>query len=804
MTKYITTLIAIVILLGLALPTSADGIIIIDPPPDTPTDWSAQLTICYHRVTVTIEDQIAITEVDQVFRNDGQNTAEGVYVFPLPPDVVVQRFVMWIDGQPVEGETLPADKAREIYEGYVRRQRDPALLEYVGRDAVRAQIFPIAPGEERRIQLEYTQVLPAENNLLHYRYSLDTERFSAKPIEQVSVFVKIASKTALRAIYSPSHQDDILITRQNDYEATISYEAGQTLPDKDFELYIGGSTDDISANLFSYKPGNEEGFFLLLLSPSIETAKQRVLPKDIFLVLDTSGSMDGEKLTQAKEALVYILKHLNAEDHFNVITFSSDIRSYASALQSSAEAPNAITWLNALEAVGGTNIYTALSETMTQTNSERPTIVIFLTDGLPTEGIVDEQALLEMIDQETPDSVRLFPFGVGYDVNTLFLDQLAQNHKGRPAYIEPHERIDEQVSAFYAQIQSPVLTSIELDFGAVRAYDVYPMPLTDLYVGTQLIIAGRYTGEGPQQITLSGKIEGKRQQYVYEGVFASQNTVDDKTAFIPRLWAARKIGYLLTQIRLHGENAEWVDAIVTLSLRYGIITPYTSFLVEEPNDILSSDGREHNTEEFKESLQLAPAATGEDAVEDAEMRKGLGGAEAPPSAPPWTTPSDTPNMTNSYIRYVGDKTFLCSDERCIDTSYIPDKMKVQDILFMSSAYWELLRTHPNWKLYFALGEGTVFVDHDATAYRFRFGTEADEVSQPKESENTAASTPMLTMDNSSTSTSLPTTETPTTPQPATTKSPESSAQPAVCNGAIVFAALGVLFVLQRGQPKYHK
>ncbi len=803
MTKYIATLITIVMVLVLAIPASADGVIIIDPPPEPQPDWSPQLTICYHRVTVTIEDQIAITKVDQAFRNDGQSIAEGTYVFPLPPDVVIQRFVMWVDGQPVEGEILPADEAREIYEGYVRRQRDPALLEYVGRDAVRARIFPIAPGEERRIQLEYTQVLPVENNLMHYRYPLDTERFSAKPIEQVSIFVEIASKTALRAIYSPSHQDDVLITRESDYEATISYEAGQVLPDKDFELYVGNSTDAISANLLSYKPENEDGFFLLLLSPSIETG-QRILPKDVFLVLDTSGSMDGEKLTQAKEALTYILKHLNTEDHFNVITFSSGVRSYASAPQSSADAPNAIAWLDTLEAVGGTNIYMALSETMTQIGTERPAIVIFLTDGLPTEGIVDEQSLLEMIDQETPNSVRLFPFGVGYDVNTLFLDQLAQNHKGRPAYIEPDERIDEQVSGFYAQVQSPVLTNIELDFGAVRTYDVYPMPLTDLYAGTQFIVTGRYTGEGPQRITLNGEIEGEQKQYIYEGTFSSQNTPDDKTTFIPRLWAARKIGHLLTQIRIHGENAEWVDAIVTLSLRYGIITPYTSFLAEEPNDILSSDGREHNAEEFKESLQIAPAATGEEAVEDAEMRKGLGGAEAPPNAQQWTTPADTAHTPSNSMRYAGDKTFLCSDGGCIDTTYIPDKMNVQDVFFMSSSYWEYVRAHPDWKLYFALGEGTIFVAPDTTAYRFRFGTETDEVLPLEEMKNTATPTPLSATNTSNTTTPRSTTDVSTTPQPTLTTPPASNTKPGLCNGAIIFAIVGVLFVLQRGKPKHRE
>lgn len=754
MKRWFVALWALLMALGLSAgPALADGIIIIDPPPQLPPDWSPWLTIRYHRVTVTIADQVATTHVDQVFRNDSRFPAEGTYLFPLPPGAVVQDFAMWVDGKRMEGKILPADQARAIYEDYVRRNQDPALLEYVGRDAVQARIFPIPPGEERRMELEYTQVLPLEAGLLHYRYPLNTERFSAYPLEQVSVTVDIRSRTPLRALYSSTHQDQIVITREGERQAHVSYEAAGVLPDRDFELYVGLSPDEIGVTLLTYRQAPEDGFFLLLLSPSVEVESDRILPKDLFLVLDTSGSMEGEKLQQAKEALRYVLRHLNPEDRFNVIAFSSDIRSYALALQPASQAAQAAEWVGRLEALGGTNIYLALSETLAQADPERATVVIFLTDGLPTEGIIDEQAMLSALSREAPAAVRIFPFGVGYDVNTLFLDQLAQDHKGLPAYVTPGERLDEQVSAFYARIQSPLLTEIALDFGAVATYDLYPQPLPDLYAGGQLIVTGRYTGSGPQTFRLTGQVEGRNRSYTYEGTFKTTGGED----FIPRLWAARKIGYLLTQIRLHGENAEWVDAIVTLSLRYGIITPYTSFLVEEP--ALTAEQRAKAPEQF--AARPTPAPSGAEAVQEAESRLGLGGAQSVPPLTQEPLPlggggapaGEEGQRAVSAIRYAGDKTFLCTgstgnaDAVCVDTLFVPDQMTAREIGFGSTTYWQLVSDHPEWRAYLALAPDVTFVASDGAAYHILPGGPAGEP-VPVTAEPTTLATPVSPLPSS--------------------------------------------------------
>ena len=739
--KIAALLIAFVAAMSMTTPVVADGFIIIDPPiPGPSPEPEPWLRIKYHRVTVTIEDQVATTEIDQAFQNDRALPVEGTYIFPLPPEAVVEDFTMWVDDQIVESTILPADEAREIYEGYVRRQQDPALLEYVGRDTVQARIFPIPPGSERRIRIRYTQVLPREDQLHYYRYPLDTERFSAEPLEQVSVQVNIRTQRDLRAIYSPSHQNDLVITRHDDRQATVSYEASDVWPDRDFELYVGTSESRVAADLLAYRPVNEEGTFMLLLSPDLNDKSAHV-PRDVILVLDTSGSMEGEKLEQAQAGLRYVLERLNPDDRFNVIAFSSQTRAFAAHPVETHRSDEAIRWMQAQEALGGTNIHLALSEAISQADPERATAIVFLTDGLPTEGLVENDQILNGLARIAQGSIRIFPFGLGYDVNVVLLDRLAQEYRGRPTYVEPQERVDEKISTLYAGMQRPVLTDISLDFGRVSVYDLYPNPLPDLFAGTQLVMVGRYRDDrqagSETQLTLSGTLGDERVSLHYPVTF----TTDTKSAFLPRLWAARKIGYLLTQIRLHGEKAEWVDAVTQLSLHYGIITPYTSFLIEEPEEALSSEGRAQASESFKEELEAMPQApSGEDAVEDAKLRLGLGGAEAPvdqPSGGPRTGSATPGEPIQPVIRHAGGRTFICEEDRCTDTRYVPDTMTPEVIPFPSPKYEQILTDHPSWAIYFSLAQETILVADDGHVYRLTL-TEGEEVSDPE------LSTPMST------------------------------------------------------------
>jgi len=715
--RYLAVPLILIACLANAAPVLADGVIIPDPPPGPEPlplreTW---LTIRHHRVSVSIDNQIAVTRVEQEFINEHEWEAEGTYIFPLPEGASVSEFTMWVGGEPVEGQILEASEAREIYEGIVRRRRDPALLEYVGRSAVKARIFPIPPGGSRKIELEYTEVLPVDNGLVRYVYPLNTEKFSARPLEQCSVHVEVHSEEAMHAIYSPTHQDRVVIQRGGDRHATVGYEEADVLPRQDFELVYTVSQEDVGLNLLTYPETQGEGFFLLLVAPTVEVVSEHVIPRDVILVLDTSGSMEGEKLAQAKDALNYVLGHLNQEDRFNVLAFSSGLSRYAADLRPASEAPRAANWVQGLDAIGGTNINRALLEALSMRGGRRddegrPMVLIFLTDGLPTEGMTEIDQILANVESAAARNVRLFPFGVGDDVNTVLLDALAEQNRGAASYIRPHERIDEEVSSFYAKIKTPVLTDLTLDFEDVMIEDTYPSSLPDLFAGTQLILTGRYrlSPSYPREsrITLSGRVGNSPREFTYQVSFGADGDAATGTAsFIPRLWATRKIGHLLTQIRLHGENEEWVDAVVDLSVRYGIITPYTSFLISD-EDILTAKGREEAVQEYL--AMPTPAPSGAPAVEMAEEEGELRAADSP--APLAGAGESTgQGGAGRTVLHVGPKTFVLEDGIWIDTSFDPEAMETESVGFGTESYFDLLAARSSWGDYLALGDRVIFV-----------------------------------------------------------------------------------------------
>jgi Ca-activated chloride channel family protein len=696
-----------------AAPALADGIIIVDPPPNVPPiRLDEALTIKYHRVSVTIEDQVATTRVDQLFLNENSWTAEGTYIFPLPKGAAVSEFIMWVDGQPVTAEILEAGEARRIYDDIVRTMRDPALLEYVGQDLVKASIFPIPAGEERRVELEYSQVLPADNGLVHYVYPLSTEKFSARPLEEVAIRVEIASQDPIKAVYSPSHE--VFIERDGEYRAVVGLEQSDVLPDKDFELYYSMSPEAIGLNLLTYKEAGQDGFFLLLAAPNVEVDQEAVVARDLILVLDVSGSMEGEKLAQAKNAATYILQHLNAEDRFAIIAFSTGLRTYQPKLAPASDGPEAVAFVERLEALGGTDINRALLEGLALAQGERPATLIFLTDGLATEGEVDTPDILANVSNAAGRHVQLFSFGVGDDVDTDLLDALALDHGGTSAYVRPGQRIDEEVSAFYSKVSTPVLADVAIDFGGIQVEQLYPDRIPDLFAGSQLVLVGRYREGGPGAITLSGSVNGERMTFDYPDQSWRTNGGDD---FIPRLWATRAIGYYLTQIRLQGEKPEWIQTVVELSIRYGIITPYTSFLIEE-DDIFTQTGRERVVEGAQEEMEALSAEPpfGADAVEKAAEAGAMRNLEAP-MALPTMAPSASGESVQvaELIKYVGSKTFVFRDGVWIDTAYDPETMEAMQVGFMSDGYLDLVVAVPELGDYFALGERVIAV-HEGTAY----------------------------------------------------------------------------------------
>lgn len=708
MWKYIILLL-LAVSSGLIAPVEADGIIIVDPPPGVDVRLGQALAIKYHHVDIKIKDQVATTRVDQVFVNDNPWAAEGTYIFPLPENAAVSDFVMWVDGKPVRGEILEADQARAIYNDIVRRMKDPALLEYVGRKALKASVFPIPPGEERKIELEYSQILPVENGLVHYTYPLSTERFSARPLQDLVIRGEIESREALKAVYSSSHE--VSTDRADDYHALLGLEQTDVLPDKDFELYYTISSEKVGLNLLSYKEAGQDGFFLLLAAPDVSVEEGEIVAKDVILVLDTSGSMREEKMEQAREAAKYVLGNLNPSDNFGIVSFSTSTRAFSSKLEPASQAGKGEDFVNRLEAVGSTDINRALLESLDMADPTRPTTLIFLTDGLPTEGVMDIGSILGNVQKAASGNVRIFGFGVGDDVDTDLLDQLSLDHGGSSTYVRPGQKIDEVLSAFYSKVSTPVLSDVELDFGEVNVDQIFPQKIPDLFAGTQLILVGRYREGGPAEIALTGTVNGERRSYIYQDVSFRKAGGD---GFIPRLWATRAVGYYLTQIRLRGELQEWIDSIVALSTRYGIITPYTSFLIQE-EDIFSAQGRQYAAEGFQESVAMEAAApsSGAGAVERAAFEGALSAAPAELPAMDITIWAGTGGATRTVqasevVKHVGGKTFLLRNEAWIDTTF-DTSMKSREVLFLGPEYFDLISDEPELGSYFALGDRVIVV-----------------------------------------------------------------------------------------------
>ncbi len=542
------------------------------------TDPNA-LRIVDHLVKIDIQDQVALTDLTQIFENTTDQRLEGTYIFPIPEGADLTDFQMSFNGKMVQGEVLPADEARQIYESIVRRQQDPGLIEFIGRRLLRARIFPIEPHSKTEIKISYQQVVDHISGLNRYRYPLKTPGTTGKAYGTVRFSVLLESQSELKTIWSPTHT--IEVVRNGDHSARAEYEKSAATLDEDFILLYNTDAQDVGLSLVAHKPAeSDDGHFLLILTPKAMWENTEENPQDYVFVVDTSGSMAGEKIEQTRAALTYCIDRLKPNDRFSIVRFSSSFDSLFSTLKKAddnakSQAKNAI---EKYHAAGGTNIHDALQQAikLQPENSDRPFVIIFLTDGLGDRPAEDIHNMLakEVGDQNT--SVRIFPFGVGHDVDTKVLDGLAGNHSGMPTYVQPGENLEYVLGDFFDIFSQPVLTNLTLTLPDAGIVDKFPPMPGDLYHGRQLILTGRFSNATSGKVILKGNRNGEEVTYEWNGV---QFKPAADHWYVSRIWAGRKIAYLLDRVRQHGENDEIVTEIVQLAKAYGIQTPYTSWLV---------------------------------------------------------------------------------------------------------------------------------------------------------------------------------------------------------------------------------
>jgi Ca-activated chloride channel family protein len=751
-------------------PASLPGIRII--PPTRIDVQQVAVRSLLTKITVHVNDGVATTEVVETIRNDGPIQAEADWLLPLPADAAVDGFEMTVGGKPMPAEILDSGRARSIYEQIVRSRRDPGLLEYVDSGLLRARVFPIPPQGQIDVKVRWRHVLPATAGLATYRFPLRAQALGGRPAERIALTMKLDSRAPLRGLWSPLPGLDIRKT--DDHHAVLGFEAsaGQ-VPSRDLEVFYTTGTGDFGMTVLPYRKAGKDGHVLMMVTPKHEWQDDPHTVRSIQFVLDTSGSMQGEKIAQARKALEFFVGSLRATDRFNIIPFSTEARPLFPT-PSAANADNlaaARALIGGLEARGGTNIDDAITRAIdgvklatAEPGSTIVPIVVFLTDGLPTVGETDAERLLARHTKAAAEhGARIFAFGVGHDVNTKLLDALAERSRGDRDYVREGEDIEHKTSALFDKLSHPVLTDLELLVDGIALDGIEPRRLPDLFRGSRLIVLARYKGDGQKAIRLRGKVNGQAKELVFEATFPAESMTHD---FVPQLWAQRRVVSLLDAIRLNGAPVELVDEVTLLGKEYGIATPYTSHLiVEEGMQIAQTRGVDGNAvfflgqagddrarellragvsmdldgfadgrlqrrlhEEAAESrdalggLAKAPAS-GEQAVERSLELKALAAA-TPGSSGPATVGPGTLSATGSatgrgavrdqtvasLARRMAGRTFLMIGGVWVDQNYREEmRGKEQKLEAFSSEYFALLAAHPELKPVFAFSTAVVIV-----------------------------------------------------------------------------------------------
>jgi Ca-activated chloride channel family protein len=731
-----------------------------------------------HRVDVTITNTAAVTKIEQVFRNHTDRPMEATFIFPIPEGATVSDFSLWIEGKKTAGAVLEKNEARQIYESIVRRTRDPGLIEYMDGKVFRASIFPIPPGGTQKLEIKFGQVLQKQGGLYRYHYPLSAGKdyATAKTEKDFTLVARVHAPIPVTTVYSPTHK--ISSHRKSDNEVLVGTEELYATLDKDFDLYVGHSKQDIGLNIMTHDPdgeGGENGYFMLALAPRVEVASHDEIGQTFTFVMDTSGSMAGDKIEQARKTLEFCLSRLRPQDRFNVVRFSTDVEAlYDNPVQASeANKSKGLAFARALTPAGGTAIGPALERVFEQkVAKEQPHQVIFVTDGIPTVGETDANRILQMVESQH-GRARLFAFGVGYDVNTNLLDGMASQARGRSDYVKPNENLETAVGSLYTRISSPVLTDIKIDFGDARIYDMYPTPIPDLFRGDQVVLFGRYREGFTSPITVTGKAGPETKKYVFgkssgaktsgkkKRRIAASEEYSEPLEFLPKLWATRKVGFLLEQIRLNGENPELRDEVIRLAKKFGLVTPYTSYLAvddsefdnrrprpepeprrrndgfgdglrgggaERPMDSdvdavmedevtakptsKSSTGRSRWSRRSKDKRRPAK----KEAFRDFKADRGEGGVAASEATREYKEAETISDEEVVGRQYVANRTFEFKDGMWIQDGVNPKGKRVIEVEAYSSKYFELLRKYRELGAALKLGESVV-IKLDGNVYK---------------------------------------------------------------------------------------
>jgi len=558
-----------------ALPAEA-GVVF----PDAPADAVAlpdlsPLTLVSQQVDVVVVDQVATTTAVHVFRNDTDRPVAGTFVLPLAEAASVQEYAFWVGGHRVASSLKEKAAAKAEFEAAQARGENAALLEYKDADSFTARFTELGPGETRRFEVVYSELLPYAAGIVRYSHPLDYAELGMRAPEELQVRVRLDDSKPIVSVTTPG------------FPATVRGDTGtreavlrlaDTLPGQDFVLEYQLESRDFGLSFRTYSSGDDEGFFVATVAPREEASDEQIVRKDIAFVIDTSGSMSGPKIDQARQALKACLDLMNPGDGVYVAAFSDVLNPWTTRPYEVGDAQwsKAKAFADGLRAGGGTAIQMSLLSTLkVLERSERPTAIVFLTDGMGNRPV--EETLKAVEGANAADRTRIFSFGIGSGVNQSFLERLGRENRGGYTHIDGGVPIDQAVAEFYSTISRPVLTDLAFDFGEVVPNRTYPAVLPDIYQGQRLVVSGRYRGDGPTTLTVSGTIGGEPKELSLPITFPVE---DAEHPWVARLWAKRRADHLLADIRMYGETPEARDEVVALSTEYRFATPYTSLVAK--------------------------------------------------------------------------------------------------------------------------------------------------------------------------------------------------------------------------------
>lgn len=568
---------------------------------------------------VEIVEQAAVTTLEITVQNPSPRPAEAVLLLPVPDGAAVHSFLFEGSSREPTARLLPRDEARRTYDAIVAQIKDPALLEFAGWNLIRSSVFPVPAHGTQRVRLSYDHVLTAE----HGRVDYVLPRSESLTVEVPwSIRADIRSRSPISLVYSPSHE---LVTslREPRHVSLHVHERNASDPGA-FRFSYLLEQGQLSASLIAYPDPHSDssgrgGYFLLMAGlPCALGALDAQAPRvrrEVTLVIDRSGSMAGPKIEQARTAALQVIEALEFGEDFNIIDYSTQVALFAPRPVTKDERTllAAREYIANLRAIGGTNISDALVEALQpKPRAGVLPIVLFLTDGLPTVGQTSELAIRELVEGGNPHARRIFSFGVGNDVNVPLLDRIADLTRAKSTYVLPRENVELAVARVFSRLSGPVLSDLELETldasgttttRVVR--DLLPARLPDLFAGDQMVVLGRYVGSEPIDFRLTGNLRGARSTFAFRFGLDSAST---RNAFVPRLWATRRIALLVDEVRQAGAEfagspaeigcspftdphfKELADEILELSTRFGVLSEYTAFLATEGTNLGDWEG----------------------------------------------------------------------------------------------------------------------------------------------------------------------------------------------------------------------